>query len=69
MALTSRYVVIQSSQRLLSEDNCQRVVISENIGCFVSLVHFTLRNVVLKTTLEVETPLTKLGGAQARPMK
>lgn len=62
ISLVARAVVVLVSYTLLSEDNAHRVVISECVGCTVSMAHFVLRNGVLKTDIKIETPLTKLGG-------
>ena len=62
LALVARFLVVSASQNLLREDNSERVVLAEWIGCFSSLTHFLLRNAVLHTELKYETPLTKLGG-------
>jgi hypothetical protein len=59
LALLARASVVMASYQLLYQDNCERLVMSESIGCFVSLIHFILRN-ALHT--KRETPLTKLGG-------
>jgi hypothetical protein len=62
LALGSRIAVVAASGILLAEDNATRVVIAEVVGCSISLTHFLLRNAILRTELEWETPLTKLGG-------
>jgi hypothetical protein len=62
LALGARVAVLLASQDLLQKDNASRIVVSETVGCCVSLAHFLLRNVVLHTELAYETPLTKLGG-------
>ena len=62
LALSARFAVILASWDLLVEDNLHRVVVSESVGCGVSLLHFLSRNTILRTDLNSESPLTKLGG-------
>jgi hypothetical protein len=58
LAVSARLVVLVESWTLLNEDNAHRVVVSETVGCIVSITHFLLRNAGFFR----ETPLTKLGG-------
>ena len=66
LALGARFAVILASLEMISSDRGDRLVVSELVGCTASLLHFVLRNVVLRTELASETPLTKLGGPMSQ---
>ena len=65
LAVAARLTVVLAMSSTLWEDGLEAVVVSEFIGCGISLLHFLLRNVVLDLDVKAELPLTKLGGSMA----
>ena len=61
----SRAAVLLTSHELLTNDNVQRVVVSESVGCAVSCAHFLLRNAILRRSV-IRDALTKLGGPMSQ---
>lgn len=65
LAIVSRALIIWHQASVLSDDGNNVVVVFEIIGVFVSIIHFFMRNLVLKTDLQKEAPLSKLGGSMS----
>jgi hypothetical protein len=65
LAFVSRATVLVVQTRLLMADGNGILVVTEICGTSVSILHFVLRNFVLRTDLRTESPLTKLGGSMA----
>lgn len=65
LAIISRMLVLWHQATVLMDDGSTDVVVWESIAIGVSVVHFLLRNCVLKIDLEKEAPLSKLGGSMS----
>jgi hypothetical protein len=65
LAIVSRALVLWHQSKVLVDDGSTDAVVWESIGVAVSTLHFLLRNVVLKTDLTREAPLSKLGGSMS----
>ena len=65
LAIVSRALVLWHQSSVLTDDGSTDVVVWESIGVGVSGVHFLLRHFLLKTDLNREAPLSKLGGSMS----
>lgn len=65
LAFASRIAVLVYQSAVLIDDGHTDAIVFESIGIFASVLHFVLRNFVLKTDLRREAPLSKLGGSMA----
>jgi len=65
LAISSRALILWHQTVVLVDDGNLVVVIWEVVGLAVSVVHYLLRHFVLKTDLEKEAPLSKLGGSMS----
>lgn len=65
LAIASRLVVLVHQSRVFVDDGHADTIVLESMGIVASTIHFCLRNVVLKTDLHTEAPLSKLGGSMS----
>lgn len=65
LAFVSRVIVLVVQSNVLVADGNGIVLVSEIVGISASVLHFICRNFVLRTDLNKESPLTKLGGSMA----
>jgi len=65
LAILSRMLVLWHQSAVLIDDGSGDVVGWECVATGVSIVHFLLRNLVLKIELDREAPLSKLGGSMS----
>ena len=65
LAVSSRTAVLIYQSTVLIDDGHTDAIVFESVGIFASVLHFVLRNFILKTDLRREAPLSKLGGSMA----
>lgn len=65
LAIISRALILSHNAIVLADDGNIEVVVWECVGVSASIVHYCLRHLVLKTDLEKEAPLSKLGGSMS----